>query len=240
MHTLSRFARRVAAFVYTVLVLQPHVSHAQQLALTQTYRPTVSRAADFISTPAMVKVNSDLKFVRLDTDEAKKISRARLQVRIFSLRDGESVPSESTKIKDCNVYYSTIYTINPSDSREIIVTKTNAAWLSLSTTGHSFDSGRYFLVIESIGADDRIFRLKAGDAKEYFAQGFLLTVEPDGNVPLQLVRQMHEKREADAVMLIRRISDTSDAIPCYQYSSHKTVITEAEADKSQGELLACR
>jgi hypothetical protein len=240
MRTRFHLSHHVCTLVFPILFFHAHAALAQELAYRPTPRPTVSRAADFISTPTALKVNSDLKVVRLDTPEAKKIANARLQVRIFSLRDGEQTPAPGAMIENCLIYLTSIYPISPSDSREITIARTDAGWLSLSSSRNSFDSGRYYLVVETTGASDRIFRLNKDDATAYFAQGFPLTVETDSDLPLQLVQQLHAPRGTDAVTLMRQINDTGNSVPCYQYKSHKTVIAELEPDVAQGQLVACR
>jgi hypothetical protein len=240
MRTRTPVIRWLRTAVYAMLFFQGHACLAQELAFNYPPRPTVSRAADFISMPTALKVNSDLKFVRLDTPTAKKIAKARLQVRIFALRDGEKTPSPRGLIEDCYLYLTTVYPVNLSSSGEMTIARTDAAWLSLSSTRQSFSSGSYYLVIETEGADDRIFRLNKNDAADYFGQGFPLIVETDTDIPLQLVQEKHNHRQADAVTLSQRINDTGNSVPCYKYKSHKTVIVELEPDLASGELVACR
>ncbi len=182
MLTQSSLVQRASALVFLILFSHVKLSMAQEIAYYESPRPTISRAADFISTLPVLKVNSDLKFVRLNTPEAKKIVTAGLQVRIFPLAEGEKTPAPHTIIEKCHVYLTTIYPISRSELREVTIATTDAAWLSLSSSRQSFNSGHYFLVFETEGADDRIFRLNATDAKAYFAQGFPLTVETDTGV----------------------------------------------------------
>ena len=116
----------------------------------------------------------------------------------------------------------------------------DAGWLTLSASKHSYDSGHYFMVIETAGPDDRIFRLKASDASRYFAQGFALTVEAGREIALDEVKRLHAGRFVDADDLVRRVGLRGEGIPCYRYVSHKTALADAALPDEQGELLACR
>lgn len=223
-----------------LMTLGSGACHAQQLAYAPAPRPTVSRAVDFVSFAPSSKVGEAIKFTRLDTPEAKKISAANLQVRIFSLAEGESAPSPSLTIDDCSVYLTAIYPLHGAGNHDMVLATPDAGWLTLSASKKSYDSGRYFIVIETAGADDRVFRLKTSDAVRYFSQGVRLTVDAGQDIPLDEVKRLHAGRLVDAADLVQRVNMKGDSIPCYRYVSHKTVLAEAGPDGAEGELLACR
>jgi hypothetical protein len=238
MGTYSHFAHCLRGSLCLVFLLAHGLSSAQNFV--DKARPTISRATDFVVVPTALKVNSDLKLLKLNTPQAMKVTGSNLQARIFSLFDDEKQPSPGTTIDDCNIYVTTIYPIRPSTTGELKIAKVDPAWLDLSNTEKSVFDGHFYIVLETAGPDDRIFRLNRKDADRYFAQGFRVTVQADKNISLESVIRMHEGRKADGVTLNRQINGDGNKVPCYRYTSHTTAFARLEQEIIQGELLACR
>lgn len=225
---------------FAVLQLCTGICQAQQLAYSSAARPTVSRATDFITVTAVTTVGKAIKFTRLESTEAKRLLSANLQVRIFPLSQGQDVPVARHTIEDCNLYLTTIFPVDKVAGGDVMITTPDAGWLSLSTSERSYAEGNYYIVFETAGADDRVFRLKASDAKNYFDQGFKLTVEGDASISIEQVKKLHANRKLATIKLVERVDLKGDAIPCYRYASHKTVLAEIDETMETGELLACR
>src|SRR5262245_44309888 len=90
------------------------------LAFQGAARPTVTRAADVLQTPASrVDLGTQLTFNLLSTPEAADIHRQGFQVRIFSLPQNESLPRPAREIDDCNIYFTNVLTVPGGTSLSI-------------------------------------------------------------------------------------------------------------------------
>ncbi|USX23685.1 hypothetical protein NHH82_16515 [Oxalobacteraceae bacterium OTU3REALA1] len=226
--------------IFAVLQLYAGICQAQQLAYSSAARPTVSRASDFIAVTAVTTVGKAIKFARLDSTDAKRLLSANLQVRIFPLGQGQDVPVARHTIEDCNLYLTTIFPVDKVAGGDVMITTPDAGWLSLSTSERSYAEGNYYIVFETTGADDRVFRLNTKDTKNYFDQGFKLTVKANESISIEQVRQHHVNRNLAEVELVKRVDLKGNAIPCYRYASHRTVLAEIDEQMKTGELLACQ
>ena len=225
---------------FAVFQLCAGICQAEQLAYSSPARPTVSRASDFITVTAVTTVGTAIKFTRLDSKEAKRLSSANLQVRIFPLGQGQDVPVARHTIEDCKLYLTTIFPVSKFGGGDVMITTPDAGWLTLSKSEKSYDEGNYYIVFETAGADDRVFRLNTNDTKNYFDQGFKLTVKANESISIEQVRQLHANRNLDEVELVKRVDLKGNTIPCYRYASHKTVLADIDEPMETGELLACQ
>lgn len=203
-------------------------------------RPTINRAADVIAVPSgSFRINTKVLFQRLGTSQAKAIVREGFQIRIFALGADEKVPSPRSVMADCDIYISTLLSVDGGELAEIPFAYVDESWLKLSHSEKTIENGRFFLVFEEKGASDEIFRLRSKDATLYFSQGFSIEIEKELG-SLERVKKEYSNRIGRFVELVSKLNVQGSTIPCFSYKRRPMIVeTESEREISQGELLAC-
>lgn len=189
--------------------------------------PTVTKAADvFEAHPGTVMVESQIALTVKNRPSIRQLLRDGLQVRMFSLRRGESRPVPITNIDLCDVFLTTVLPVGSPRDLEATIPALGAGWLTLSNSEKFIEPGRYYLVFEKKGPTEQQFRLKHTDVSAYFDTGFALLVTANQRVSLkEVVDARYEQFDRDAD-LIRDIN-RKEKEPCYEY---RRLSAEAEPD----------
>ena len=226
--------------IFTVLLLGwPDTLHAQDASFTKEARPTITRATDVIAKPpSSVVVRSTLRFTPRDTAPARALAAKGFHIRVFTLSRQWDTPRAVTQHGDCDIYLSMVMPVRAQADGTIRIAELNEAWLELSYSCETPREGRFLFVFEETGPTDAIFRLRSEDAKSYFEQGFILTVQPDKQVDLVEAKRWFSRGEEQRGKLYLDANRVREGVPCYSYKSRK-VVAENAIDLTAGDLLAC-
>jgi hypothetical protein len=187
-------------------------------AFQETDRPTVTRAVDVVEPPASrVALGTELTFIRLQTQRAADIHRQGFQIRIFGLREDESLPRPAREIDDCNIYFTNVFTVWGGTSPSIAFDRMDERWMELSNSGQSVRNGHYLLVFEAPGVSDNVFRLRREDAAAYFSTGIAFTIDGAGRADIAKVKAAYAQRKEELLRLQNDLGRRGDQIPCYRY-----------------------
>lgn len=220
-------------------LLTASVAQADEGKFGSAPRPTISSAFDLIQTPvASFQLGTAVSFQRQNTTAAKALAATGFQVRIFRVRDANSLPEHYYKIDDCNIYFSMVHPIAGTNSAEIKFADMDESWLNLSYSRSSVEDGHYYLVFEMRNADDEIFRLRSDHAARYFSQGFHLSVTTKGDI-LEQVKQRYAKREDVLTRLVAKITSRNSTIPCYEFKPREVRTASIEDQLATQDLIAC-
>lgn len=230
-HNFHALTRRCLAL--PLIALSCSVVQAQN-------RPTVTKVFDFFEPyPEKVPVGTAVAF-RLKTATTPSFVHA-LQVRVFSLRDGESVPTPINPdhpASDCDIYVSVVRHLEFGADRQLRLETVDHRWLTLTYAHNAVKEGRYYLVFEQAGPQSAQFRIRAEDAKRYFESGFALTVYGGGTVSLEDVEREYRKRREALDLVYLEIDDRTKAVPCYRYQK-LTAEGDAPLELASAQLEPC-
>lgn len=201
--------------------------------------PTVTRVADMFETyPAAVRVENWIALKAKNSPSIRQLLKDGLQVRIFTLRRGESMPNSIVTIDNCDVFLTTVLPIGSPRDLEATIPPLGAGWLSLSDTEKTIESGRYYLVFEKSGPTSQQFRLRHTDFDAYFDSGFILMVENNERVSVKQVVDARYAQFDHNATLIRQINRGEKKEPCYAYT-RLNAEAEPETQLALGQLDFC-
>jgi len=207
-------------------------------AYAQTPLPVIARVDDvFLNRPDRIEVGGDVVF-KIKNQQAEKIVNSGLQIRVFALRDSEDRPAPISNIEDCDIFLSTIINLKYPGNQEVIAPAFSYAWLNLTNSLNTIIPGRYFFVFEKSGPGSNQFRLKHTDYKEYFDSGFLLTIDRDAKVNIDLVKNAYFERLQLLAQARLQIDHNVNPSPCYTY---RHITAEASSDNliAENQLQYC-
>jgi hypothetical protein len=215
------------------------LASADELAFKPEKLLTITRAIDLVSDGEhkVTKVREQLTLTGRETARARDIRRKGFQVRVFSLRPGESEPGMyAPPIEDCLIFWSMVIPVPGSYDFKIALGEITEGWLVSSGKG-VFEYGRFLLVFEEPGSTDRVFRIRRNYAEQYFKNGMLLTVTYDANLDRAQADIFAKAKEIIKVKLEAGAKVNSPAIPCYEYQPVR--VADGALFASAGTLQLC-
>jgi hypothetical protein len=203
-------------------------------------RPTITRASDFVETlPDRVPAGTQVVFRRKVAAATARPPLREVQVRVFSLRAGKSVPEPVHQVDGCDVYLCVVHKLQSINEHDLRFVTLDQGWLNMSNSGDTVLDGHWFFVFEQPGATHEQFRIRSADAKSYFAAGFRISVLNNASIPQEAVREAWKNRRESLAILYPDI-EKKGVVPCYSYRRLSADASSSDSLFALGQPVACQ